>query len=249
MHNVRELWLGRGRLVVSVTEAPVDEQEESNLTSFELPQDAPTEPADIDSLHVSIFAKTIITAARGGKLRCIRLNGSGGWQYAFAIRALLPHWVDLEDFYQRRLQDVLWESAARLLRPLLTHASLPQRHNTSTGATNDAHDRRLTVQDVQQLQPLKLDKWPEDYSKGTLELYLQWLKEDETLAGLVADAWNAVVKRGEADLIECPCDTCRPVPSSNDESSDSRVDGEEEDYINDEEDTGSSIDEEEEEEE
>lgn len=38
--------------------------------------------------------------------------------------------------------------------------------------------------------------------------YFPWL-EDAELAGQVADAWNEVVKRGEADKIKCPCKKCK----------------------------------------
>lgn len=38
--------------------------------------------------------------------------------------------------------------------------------------------------------------------------YLVWLRDDAELAQRVADAWNAVVERGGADLIQCYCPKC-----------------------------------------
>lgn len=43
-----------------------------------------------------------------------------------------------------------------------------------------------------------------------LKLYLPWLEQDADLAQRVADAWNAVVERGEADLAKCCCLQCSP---------------------------------------
>lgn len=45
-----------------------------------------------------------------------------------------------------------------------------------------------------------------------IELYLPWLEEAE-LAQQVADAWNAVVDRGEADVVKCWCDLCPGDPA------------------------------------
>lgn len=47
-----------------------------------------------DEYHVSIIARTIVAAARGGKLR--RMYYDPNLQRVCAIRALLPFWVQME---------------------------------------------------------------------------------------------------------------------------------------------------------
>lgn len=96
--------------------------------------------------------------------------------------------------------------AALALRPLLAHASLwhtPRK------------DRMLTRQDVQDLQsrfeaagvPKVARVSPEGLQ--TLGRYLTWLQEDGELAEQVADAWNAVVKRGGGNVVSCRGRDCR----------------------------------------
>lgn len=40
------------------------------------------------------------------------------------------------------------------------------------------------------------------------ELYFRWLRDDAQLAQQVADAWNELVQRGDADLVKCYCRKC-----------------------------------------
>lgn len=44
-----------------------------------------------------------------------------------------------------------------------------------------------------------------------IELYLSWLHKDAELAQQVAEAWNEVVKRGEADVVKCTCEQCKAL--------------------------------------
>lgn len=49
--------------------------------------------------------------------------------------------------------------------------------------------------------------------EGTeVERYLPWLARDGQLAREVAEAWNLVVDREEADVVKCPCERCSSVP-------------------------------------
>lgn len=44
------------------------------------------------------------------------------------------------------------------------------------------------------------------------ERYLRWLRDDEDLAHKVADAWTAVVERGQAELVHCYRQSCYAPP-------------------------------------
>lgn len=45
--------------------------------------------------------------------------------------------------------------------------------------------------------------------RPVFECYLPWLVRDVQLAQQVLEAWNAIVERGEADKVRCPCKECR----------------------------------------
>lgn len=221
----------------------VSEQDESTLASFQLPTELPTDKGGILELHNSIATHTIIAAARGGKLKQLAFNGH--IQRPFAVRALLPYWVRLDEWNIPGYRQG-YMAAAPLLRPLLAHASLwlgtAEEHE-------DRHDRRLTREEIQTLkqyceshgvpklrQPLAfLEEEDEDQDEEghqelaeeqqeqgsktqqakpedpnlnqPIELYLPWL-EDAELAQQVANAWNAIAERGEADLVKCECEKC-----------------------------------------
>lgn len=53
-------------------------------------------------------------------------------------------------------------------------------------------------------------EWSEQYKKDKRPVtrYFPWLLEDAELSQRVADAWNAVVRRGGADLVACRCERC-----------------------------------------
>lgn len=122
---------------------------------------------------------------------------------------------------------VHWTITAVMLRHALYHMSLLPM--TQRGARLDAADSRLLTQgDVQAMrEEFKGNKLPlltnpaeilamtggqmpparalvED---STIDRYFYWLQDAE-LAQQVADAWNAVVQRGDADLCKCYCPKC-----------------------------------------
>ena len=59
---------------------------------------------------------------------------------------------------------------------------------------------------------LSFDEEPEDSEcPATILHYFAWLAEDAELAQQVADAWNELVRRGEAGKIKCDCQKCQLV--------------------------------------
>lgn len=77
------------------------------------------------------------------------------------------------------------------------------------------------------LPTLRPPRWANGYISGPrrgkdmeqgspFEQYLLWLRGGAELAQQVADAWNAVVKRGKTDAIHCHCHTCFAVTLPND---------------------------------
>lgn len=166
-------------------------------------------------------ARLLFAAARGGKLRRLRVDAQHFMQHPFAIRTLLPAWVAMEMLLGSsrtfELPTEAWQAAAASLRPLLAHASI-----WLSGSPEDSlHSRLLEDEQVaslngfftaERLGPLALPTWRKAAgSQGPLQhpvlLYLPWLKDIE-LAGQVADAWNAVVHRRQADKVKCPCKDC-----------------------------------------
>lgn len=186
------------------------EQYEAALT-----KDLPAEPPAYGdheasySHNYSIVVRTVIAAARGGRLRKLRIaNDEGGINHAmispFAVRDLLPYWVAIQDWVHTGGDEYV--TVAEALRRVLAHASL-WLDKASTWKPRAT--RLLTRQDVQTLQ--HASRWEPDSPYATIALYLPWLCEDEELAGQVADAWNAVVQRGQADTVgrNCMCRRCR----------------------------------------
>lgn len=174
-------------------------------------------PDDADEFHRLLACQTIIAAARGGQLR--RLKPHCETPHPFAIRALLPYWVSVEDWGVQATQAHTheWIRAAVALRPLLAHASLW----LGTSPTSDMRSSRsLSAQDVQSLSShfqeegrpiVHPSMWSNLDSTYTIKRYLPWLAEDSTLSLQVADAWNAIVDCGEADRISCRCIRCARV--------------------------------------
>lgn len=59
-----------------------------------------------------------------------------------------------------------------------------------------------------------------------VQRYLTWLKEDKELARQVADAWNAIVERGEADVVQSGGTEYNPGYYSGESSDEETSDGE-----------------------
>lgn len=74
-----------------------EELQEEELTSFELPSSPIEGTAEEEqALRCSIAFRTIIAAAKGGRLRSLKLSLQDGFQKPFAVRSLLPCWVGVE---------------------------------------------------------------------------------------------------------------------------------------------------------
>lgn len=184
------------------------------------------------ALHHSMACRTIIAVARNGRLREVILGGH--LEKPFAIRALLPYLIGVDKWDLWDLTFPGWLDAASLLRRLLFHASL---WLSASILVVPRYDRRLTRQDIQSLaahfkkeglpdllsdEVAKQQKDPTaegsaivgEYRKKAQVIksvirYLPWLTEDGELAQRVADAWNAVLKRGMVDKLRCCCDRCK----------------------------------------
>lgn len=207
------------------------EQDEAVLCSYELPSALPTDQVGFSAQRHSVAARTIVTAARGGQLRCLALNEDV--EAPFAVRALLPHWVDITfDFFGRGIgchpyPDFMgpWLMAAQQLRPLLSHASR---------WLDPESNHLLSPQDMQALRPhFQKEGLPEmlgDFIEDAepVERYLLWLQDDAELATQASAAWSASVERGDAVAVRCRCELCSPRKSSSVESLWSRDDEEEE---------------------
>lgn len=156
-------------------------------------------------------SRIIIAAAKGGQLR--RLEAGSAVQYPFAIRALLPRWVGIEGWGGSSSSLEAWRAAAISLRMLLAHCSLWL--GTTSNSDEPRSDRLLNQQDVHALQRHLEHQGTPNFvvayreQRQPIERYLPWLTEDEKLAQQVADAWNEVVRRGEASKVQCPCVSCK----------------------------------------
>lgn len=199
-----------------------EELSEEDLTSFELPSaplDARSTLEEAQDLHTAVVFRIIIAAAKGGRLKRLRLPEQV-FQKPFAIRTLLPFWVGVEKWrfmmrYPKPMKQ--WHEAASTLRCALAHASLwlPE------AVPGSRNNRRLTRDDVRGLRAYFVKNPVSDFAlnmfkepglaelHAVVELSLPWLKEDANLAQQVADAWNTVVERGEADVVKCACTQCR----------------------------------------
>lgn len=207
--------------IATIPEKPV---EEDTLASFELPSRLPASPAEINALHESIACRTIVAAARAGRLKGLEVVDTALHQ-PFAVRGLLPFWVGVafDDPVRypspHHYPDHKWLSARASLRPTLAHASLwlPSAGSLSRSL------RLLTADDVKGLaahfthdgtprvvQPEFVAPYEKATQPRSIKIYLDWLAEDAQLSQQVADAWNKIVERGEADLVKCRCNKCQP---------------------------------------
>lgn len=196
----------------------VEEQTEESVNSVEAPPTAELETKEErDAYNLTIACRTVVAAAKGGHLRV--LTASRFVQSPFAVRALLPLWVQLEPTEDQKYA-FAWQGAALSLRALLWHVSrkldTADKEAQEQRSTVDV-DRHLTAQQLQSLQwrfvpeelpRIQVTPWPNDFPPQPVQRYLPWLAEDAELAQQVADAWNAVVERGEADKVKCPCEKC-----------------------------------------
>lgn len=144
----------------------VEEQNEEDLLAVEAPLASPlADKLARDEYHNSIVCRTIIAAARGGHLKRLALHDY--IQKPFAVRALLPFWLQLDQAYSFPDPEYPeeWPAAAQALRLLFAHTSYSlQRESRS--------DRFLTPQDVQSMlarfKESKGQRWitrahPEDF--------------------------------------------------------------------------------------
>lgn len=193
-------------------------------------------------MHVFAVHRTIAAAARGGKLKRLVLP-QGSIQKPFAVRALLPYWIGVEERYIRdysRFDNMWmslyerWSTAASTLRPALAHASRWLPRSTPDGFLTRkdvqalhayfaiqgsldftgeeqriaAHDKIIHYDPIQHPSLAKMDEDTRIVQRSFFDLYLPWLAEDGELAQQVAGTWNAVVQRGQADVVKCRCRLC-----------------------------------------
>lgn len=150
------------------------------MASFELPSlDGIFSKEKICTMHRSIASRTILAAARGGRLR--RLNCSSDIWQPFAIRTLLPCWVHVDYWgYEEHRWGNGFLGAAATLRPLLAHASLWLGRPPHSAPRSEAE---LTPQDVQSLQEhfegdgLPIKHWRHGPPGHPVNLYLPWLTD------------------------------------------------------------------------
>lgn len=160
--------------------------------------------------NVAIACHMVIAATRGGQLK--RLDPTWIVKSPFAVRALMPYWLQVEEWAYTMGS---WADAASLLRPFLVHASQRRDWLRASGSTVNP-DRHLTHEDLHAVQAYfenggGLARWPGlslTSHRPVFEHYLPWLVQDADLAQQVLDVWNAIVERGEADKVRCPCEPC-----------------------------------------
>lgn len=208
--------------------------DEASWASYEIPEPLPTIEMEefyqaAEKLHLRIATRTIITAARGGRLRRLYASYHSSNRKVtffdvdveppFAIPALLPYWVAIEQWYNVVGGMHGWQTAASTLRWLLAHASLWL--DVAEGSVSPRQNRELTSQEIQSLHsrytridlheiiPLEASEPAENLAHmHPLEDYLPWLAEDAELCQRVADVWNGIVALGQADDQECMCARC-----------------------------------------
>lgn len=156
------------------------------------------------------MSRTIVTAARTGRLKQLTVNEVHS---PFAVREMIPIWVGV-DMGSDYSSD--WLGAACHFRPLLSHASLWLGTTLNSGARPD---RLLTALEIQALRSVFAREgvpqvtgstWHSGWSGDPpITKYLSWLEQDAKLAQKVADAWNAALERGDADLVKYRCKRCK----------------------------------------
>lgn len=166
--------------------------------------------------HLANGYRTIIAAAREGQLRRLALC-KRTWM-VLMVRAWLPYWVRIDDWGVVAGELSSWTRAALALRPVLSHVSRWQERT----ADNLWSQRHVTSQLLRSLHSRCISHTEDSHdASGTqitatevIERFLPWLAEDAELAQQVAQVWNDIVDRGEADKVRCMCDMCstRVVP-------------------------------------
>lgn len=191
-------------------------QDEATLVSAQLSDLVPmATQQQREQFHFAIAYRVLVAAARGGQLR--RLAGYQYGEHPFAVPTLLPFWLQVEDWGNSEFTywtgEWGWREAASYLRTLLAHMTLCQHTNSSH------YHRRITSRDLQTYHvAFPTDRLPTVKSRGMtyspedhrIKRYLLWFREDTQLARRVADAWNAIVERGEAGKVKCFCLRCSP---------------------------------------
>lgn len=177
------------------------------------------DPYAMDIPHYTAACRTIVAAAKGGKLRALELL-CHTIEEPFAMRSLVPAcWVScvVDDYNEKDAGEgsqehgsvgKLWLKAAIWIRPALAHASLWLHTSLFAPPRNS---RMLTTVDVQSI--LRYFKSSNFGNNGTglimAEPYLRWFEQDAELTQQVSEAWNTVVERGKAGLADCECRRCR----------------------------------------
>lgn len=198
----------------------------------------------------AIARRTVVAAARGGRLTRCRVHWDVLWKPC-AVCELLPAWVSIKEWEadeaQLRRWDEMslhgsyrdtwpaeqWAIAGVMLRRALFHMSnrplSPRRLSTQGTQT-----RLLALANVHLMhhgfnrQPLfdgELPRLsnsddaraengmtaPDTLPNSSSNTYFLWLRDDVALAQQVLDAWNALVKCGDADLCPCYCRSCYSI--------------------------------------
>ena len=147
-----------------------------------------------------------------------------GFPSPLRARALLPYWVQVKTWHPQLSEPSFWTLAAARLRSFLVLASLRRDwlQSNSSPHSSSGSTRLLTYQDLQAVHSYRENggKLPrERYSpqlahQFVFECYLPWLLQDADLAQQVLDVWAAIVERGEADKVECPCVGCQGLETT-----------------------------------
>lgn len=174
-----------------------------------------------DLHHDAIACRMIIAAAQGGRLK--RLTFTHGLELPFAVRALVPYWVHIEDWGRHLYPRESWIRTARLLRPFLAHLSHRQNWIEPPSISDARNDRRLTHHHLQSLPACFADVYYSgevrhagNFFHDTVDVYLRWLAEDEEVRAGVLEAWNSIVDRGEEDKVKCSCLSCGAIYAAHD---------------------------------
>lgn len=198
-----------------------DDNAEKVEASFNVIEAHPQAPSDYmaryddedickEAVHFTIACRAITMAARGGQLKRL-YHPQRVADYHFRLRALLPHWVLIEDWGRIHSSFVVstsWSHAALLLRSFLSHASRRQDWLDPLSTSRLHIDRRLNLSDFGLLQAYFAPMGETDFHlrlnrlyEPVVKLYLPWLAQDGELAQQVLDVWHSVVDRGEADKV------------------------------------------------
>lgn len=156
--QLKRLSIGKVEKYDSESEWETEEVPLARLAYYKPPESSfATTRAEL--IHCSIAFRAIIAAVKGVRLRSLVLSRHITLQHkVFAVRALLPFWIAVEDwgnweehrharFSYSFSAKRDWYHAARTLRQALAHASLWQGTSSSSARTN----RALSRDDVQGL--------------------------------------------------------------------------------------------------